>query len=202
MSVLTAVRPSPLLPQTKGAGALLQQLMRVLPFLTFGSQEKMRLLIDHFQPVLAFDEFDASQPAESAALLESLCALTAGIETNCMGNQLKDMFVEAGVVERALAYLQQHAPPGKKALLNTNDEQWKSFLARPALNYVLRVLAGLATKHEPTQLAVAAESIPIIHRLEQVSSDQHVGSLAENLLEALRTNRQVRGRERALLAPL
>ena len=148
--------------QSKGAGALLQQLMRVLPFLTFGSQEKMRLLIDHFQPVLDFDEFDVSQPAE------------------------------AGVVERALTYLRQHAPPGKKALLNTNDEQWKSFLARPALNYVLRVLAGLATKHEPTQLAVAAESIPIIHRLEQVSSDQHVGSLAENLLEALRTNRQVR----------
>ncbi|XP_037079445.1 E3 ubiquitin-protein ligase UBR4-like [Pollicipes pollicipes] len=177
--------------QSKGAGALLQQLMRVLPFLTFGSQEKMRLLIDHFQPVLDFDELDAQHTAEAAAQLESLCALTAGIETNCMGNQLKDMFVEAGVVERALAYLRDHAPPGKKALLNTNDEQWKSFLARPALNYVLRVLAGLATKHEPTQLAVAAESIPIIHRLEQVSSDQHVGSLAENLLEALRTNRQV-----------
>ncbi|KAF0287067.1 E3 ubiquitin-protein ligase UBR4 [Amphibalanus amphitrite] len=177
--------------QSKGAGALLQQLMRVLPFLTFGSEEKMRLLIDHFQPVLDFDEFDASQPAESAALLESLCALTAGIETNCMGNQLKDMFVAAGVVERALTYLRQHAPPGKKALLNTNDEQWKSFLSRPALSYALRILAGLATKHEPTQLAVAAESIPIIHRLEQVSSDQHVGSLAENLLEALRTNRQV-----------
>uniref|UniRef100_T1GY88 E3 ubiquitin ligase UBR4 C-terminal domain-containing protein n=1 Tax=Megaselia scalaris TaxID=36166 RepID=T1GY88_MEGSC len=30
--------------------------------------------------------------------------------------------------------------------------------------------------------------IPIIHRLEQVSSDEHVGSLAENLLEALCTN--------------
>lgn len=39
------------------------------------------------------------------------------------------------------------------------------------------------------QLAIAAaDTIPIIHRLEQVSSDEHVGSLAENLLEALRTN--------------
>lgn len=37
----------------------------------------------------------------------------------------------------------------------------------------------------------AAETIPIIHRLEQVSSDEHVGSLAENLLEALRTNAAV-----------
>lgn len=28
--------------------------------------------------------------------------------------------------------------------------------------------------------------IPAIHSLEQISSDEHVGSLAENLLEALR----------------
>jgi len=38
------------------------------------------------------------------------------------------------------------------------------------------------------QLAVAQDCIPIIHRLEQVSSDEHVGSLAENLLEALRSH--------------
>lgn len=42
------------------------------------------------------------------------------------------------------------------------------------------------------QLRVAsAETFPIIHRLEQVSSDEHVGSLAENLLEALCTNTEV-----------
>lgn len=45
---------------------------------------------------------------------------------------------------------------------------------------------GLATKHRGTQEAVAANCIPAIHRLEQISSDQHVGSVAENLLEALR----------------
>lgn len=39
-----------------------------------------------------------------------------------------------------------------------------------------------------------ADTIPIIHRLEQVSSDEHVGSLAENLLEALRTNPTVASR--------
>lgn len=46
--------------------------------------------------------------------------------------------------------------------------------------------SGLATKHRGTQEAVAANCIPAIHRLEQISSDQHVGSVAENLLEALR----------------
>lgn len=44
-------------------------------------------------------------------------------------------------------------------------------------------------------MAIAAtETIPIIHRLEQVSSDEHVGSLAENLLEALCTNSSVASR--------
>lgn len=44
------------------------------------------------------------------------------------------------------------------------------------------------------QLAVSTDCIPIIHRLEQVSSDEHVGSLAENLLEALRTHTKVASR--------
>lgn len=51
---------------------------------------------------------------------------------------------------------------------------------------------------------MSLDCITIIHRLEQVSSDEHVGSLAENLLEALRTNEaaasrieEVRGQTKA-----
>lgn len=40
-------------------------------------------------------------------------------------------------------------------------------------------------------MVVSPECITIIHRLEQVASDEHVGTLAENLLEALRTNPEV-----------
>lgn len=40
-------------------------------------------------------------------------------------------------------------------------------------------------------MAVSADCIPIIHHLEQLSSDEHVGSLAENLMEALKTNAAV-----------
>lgn len=52
------------------------------------------------------------------------------------------------------------------------------------------MLTGLATCHEPTQNAASQFTISIIHRLEQVSSNEHVGSLAENLLEALCTNKK------------
>jgi len=33
--------------------------------------------------------------------------------------------------------------------------------------------------------------LPVLHNLEQVSSDERVGSLAENLLEALKENEKV-----------
>lgn len=39
-------------------------------------------------------------------------------------------------------------------------------------------------------MLVCEKAIPIVHRLEQVSSGEHVGSLAENLLEALRSQPQ------------
>jgi hypothetical protein len=37
-------------------------------------------------------------------------------------------------------------------LVPGNDE-WKEFIARPALKVILRFLAGLATDHEPTQVS-------------------------------------------------
>lgn len=40
-------------------------------------------------------------------------------------------------------------------------------------------------------MVVSPECITIIHRLEQIASAEHVGTLAENLLEALRTNSEV-----------
>lgn len=49
------------------------------------------------------------------------------------------------------------------------------------------------------QSAIAKECIPIIHRLEQVSSEEHLGTLAETLMEALRENPSVAKRVSATL---
>lgn len=38
---------------------------------------------------------------------------------------------------------------------------------------------------------MGASAVPAIHRLEQVSSEEKVGSLAENLMEALRDHPDV-----------
>ena len=46
------------------------------------------------------------------------------------------------------------------------------------------------------------DSIPILHKLEQVSSDERIGSLAENLMEVLRGHEKVKAKVRVILGPL
>lgn len=116
--------------------------------------------------------------------------LTNQIEHNSIGGTLKDYIIGLGIVDKALEYITTNAPASTTipTLLRTDSDELKEFISKPSLKYILRFLTGLATEHEATQLAVAKDIIPIIHRLEQVSSDEHVGSLAENLLEALCTD--------------
>ena len=49
------------------------------------------------------------------------------------------------------------------------------------------MLTGLCRWHSKTQLAIVPV-IPQVHLLEQVASDQHIGTMAENLLEAMMEN--------------
>ena len=49
------------------------------------------------------------------------------------------------------------------------------------------MLSGLCKQHESTQLA-AVSAIEKVHLLEQVSTELHIGTLAENLLETMMEN--------------
>ncbi|KAL0119215.1 hypothetical protein PUN28_009656 [Cardiocondyla obscurior] len=178
----TAVRQS---------ASVLAHLARVLAALTYSNKEKMALLCDYFKPVLNFYKFDFEHTSEDEQKLELFCILTQGIERNAIGNTLKDYIISMGIVKDAFEYITVHAPCVKPTLLRTDSDELKEFISKPALKYILRFLTGLATDHEPTQLTVSQVTISIIHRLEQVSSNEHVGSLAENLLEALCTNKRV-----------
>uniref|UniRef100_A0A1I8NYS2 UBR-type domain-containing protein n=1 Tax=Stomoxys calcitrans TaxID=35570 RepID=A0A1I8NYS2_STOCA len=168
--------------------SVLRHLIRVLAALVYGNEVKMALLCDYFKDILNFDKFDSERTTEEEFKLELFCVLTNQIEHNCIGGTLKDYIVGLGIVEKAIDYITRYAPCVKPTLLRTDSDELKEFISRPSLKYILRFLTGLATKHEATQVAISKDIIPIIHRLEQVSSDEHVGSLAENLLEALCTD--------------
>ena len=42
-------------PFVRANGNVLQALMRLIPFLAFGDQEKMQALVNHFRPYLDFN---------------------------------------------------------------------------------------------------------------------------------------------------
>lgn len=168
--------------------SVLRHLIRVLAALVYGNEIKMALLCEHFKGTLDFEKFDTDRTNEDEFKMELFCVLTNQIEHNSIGGTLKDYIISLEIVNRALNYITNNAPCVKPTLLRTDSDELKEFISKPSLKYILRFLTGLATKHEGSQIAVSKEIIPIIHRMEQVSSDEHVGSLAENLLEALCTD--------------
>lgn len=175
-------------PNVRNSQSVLRHLIRVLAALVYGNDLKMALLCEHFKATLNFGKFDADHSAEDEFRMELFCVLTNQIEHNAIGGTLKDYIIGLGIVDTSLEYITTNAPCVKPTLLRTDSDELKEFISKPSLKYILRFLTGLTTKHEATQLAIAKDIIPIIHRLEQVSSDEHVGSLAENLLEALCTD--------------
>ncbi|CAB3259165.1 unnamed protein product [Arctia plantaginis] len=177
-------------PGIRNNSVALGHLTRVLAALVYGNDLKMAMLVEHFKPVLDFNRLDSEQWTEEEFRMELFCVFCANIERNSIGGTLKDYLISLGVVRDALDYIVEHAPCVKPTLVCTDSDELKEFISRPALKYILRFLTGLAAEHEPTQMLVCEKVIPIVHRLEQVSSGEHVGSLAENLLEALRSQPQ------------
>lgn len=169
----------------RNSSSVLRHLIRVLAALVYGNDIKMAILLDHFKDTFDFEKFDAERTAEEEFKMELFCVLTTGIEHNAIGGILKDYIMGLGVIDKALNYIFTHS--ANLSLMRTDIEELKEFISRASLKYILRFLTGLVTKHEKTTQAVAKDIIPIIHRLEQVSSDDHVGSMAELLMEALCT---------------
>ncbi|KAG7276340.1 hypothetical protein CRUP_032395 [Coryphaenoides rupestris] len=174
-------------PFVRSNPSVLQGLLRIIPYLSFGELEKMRILVERFKPCCSFDKYDEEHSADDKVFLDCFCKIAAGIKNNSNGHQLKDLILQKGITQSALDYMKKHIPNAK----NLDADVWKKFLSRPALPFILRLLRGLATQHPPTQALIGTDSITNLHKLEQVSSDEGIGTLAENLLEALREHANV-----------
>jgi hypothetical protein len=172
---------------------LLQALMKLIPFLSFGDEKKMKSLIAYFSTYISnFDEFDKlnltnNSNNEDMLHLECFCVIVNGIEIGEMGKKLRDLMRDGGVVDRSIEYLLRNSPK-VTTYLNSDYEIWKDFINRNSLPYVLRILTGLCRSNESIQDLIGESCIPILHKLEQFSSGNLVGVLAEDLLVALKQN--------------
>jgi E3 ubiquitin-protein ligase UBR4 len=119
--------------------------------------------------------------------LDCFCVIVNGIEIGEMGKRLRDMMQEGAVLQHAIGYLLRHSPP-VTTFLNTDFELWREFISRNSLPYVLKILTGLCRSHESIQDSIGESCIPLLHKLEQFSSGNLVGVLAEDLLVALKQN--------------
>nr|XP_006813905.1 PREDICTED: E3 ubiquitin-protein ligase UBR4 [Saccoglossus kowalevskii] len=151
-------------PFVRSNTSVLQGLMRLIPYLTYGARDKMQTLVNYFKPYVDFNKFDEEHTQDEEIHLDCFCV------------------VAAGIVNAELLFL---------LIYSVDSAAWKDFIAKPSLPFVLKLLTGLCNGHEQTQKLVGDECVPAIHRLEQVSSEEGVGSLAENLMEALKDNPSV-----------
>merc|ERR1719452_235887 len=113
----------------------------------------MELVINHFNPVLNFAQFDGGHTSEDEARLEAWVALCVGIERNILGNTMKDELVRLGIITQCTDYITQNSPPlsTKQILLRTDDPGWKEFAMKPSIitqctDYITQNSPPLSTK--------------------------------------------------------
>ncbi|KAF6041006.1 ubr4 [Bugula neritina] len=123
--------------------------------------------------------------------LECFCVIVSGIKENANGRRLKQLIIDKQILSDAIDYIAVRAPV-VKTLLATDADDWKEFVSRPVLPYVLRLLNGMCSGHAVSQVKVGEAMIAILHKLEHMSSHGQIGSLAENLMETLCQNDSVK----------
>lgn len=174
-------------PYVRSNANVLEAMMKLTPFLTFGRDDAMTSLITHFLPFFDFESFDQEKSPDAILHIDCFAMIANGISISASGSKLKDMIITNGIVNIMLSYLRAHAPSKSLRASGILDSaKWNEFLAKPSLPYILRILTGLIKGHPNTQeLLTSDENVELLHHLEQVSTEGMVGSLAENLVEAL-----------------
>lgn len=67
-------------PFVRASTKVLQAMMRIIPFLTFGDEKNMKTLIIHFMPYLDFEKFDGERSSDETLFIDCFCKIANGIE--------------------------------------------------------------------------------------------------------------------------
>ena len=96
---------------------------------------------------------------------------------------LRSKLTKSGLVSELAKVLAETLPA---ADTDKDSEEWANALSRPSLPRVLQLLTGISRGYEAAQREVAeAGVLASVHVLEEKSSEQQMGSMAEELLMAL-----------------
>uniref|UniRef100_A0A7I5E6H0 UBR-type domain-containing protein n=1 Tax=Haemonchus contortus TaxID=6289 RepID=A0A7I5E6H0_HAECO len=177
---------------TESVNKFCAQVSRVIGNLVVGNEEAEKALIAMYIKTCQWKEIDetndVSLRSERVIAVGRLCEVTAGILNSVEAAKLKQKILDSGVLSKACSHLVSNHPPLYSA---TESQEWKAFLLRPSLKLMLSFMHGMAKSHEASQRALAEKTLHILHRLEQVASDNSIGTMAENVVEALKENTEV-----------
>ncbi|GMT28575.1 hypothetical protein PFISCL1PPCAC_19872, partial [Pristionchus fissidentatus] len=192
-------------------GQMVQLVTKILANAVLGSNESEDILVRKFKEGLNWEELmmermkDSSESADDEVIgvpqsqstiwmekvereADIFTLIADGIQSTEKGKALKGRLIEAGIINDAVNALLLMHPP----LYGTVESpEWKTYLSRPSLKLILRLLKGMAKGDERSQLEIAKRALPILHRLEQVSSAEHLGTIAEKVMESLSENKEV-----------
>ncbi|EFA82601.1 hypothetical protein PPL_04293 [Heterostelium album PN500] len=173
-------------PLVRSNAKLIQAMTRVIPFLTYGHVEVIQSLVEFFEPSLQFEALDEKKLSKDSQVITNMDYFTKIADSTRPdenGYKLRTFILERGITESLYTYLDTHFAEDK----DKSSKEWIDSLEKPALPYVLVLLKGLANGHEPTQtMAIEKNILKRVHLMEQTTTGAKIGTLAENLLEALK----------------
>lgn len=135
----------------------------------------------------------SSTDNDSQLHLDCFCEICKHLDKKSIyGKEFRDLVNEPnGIIDQCIAYINANAPQVKTYLGMQDQDSWKEFLNKPSLSYVLRLLTGLSSGHENVQLKLGQNLIPVLHKIELLTTAGKIGVLAEDLLHSLTENEQV-----------
>lgn len=158
---------------------------RILPYLTYGQEKIIEILVNYFEPHLNFEQYDQYQDKEQKLLLECFSNVCESIRVDDNGAKLKEYILARGVTKNLIDYISTHFVSFQEQ--DIESEEFQKTLTKESLPFVLRQIGGLANGHILTQQLIFESSlISILHVLEKCTTTNKIGNLAENILEALR----------------
>eukprot|EP01018_Ginkgo_biloba_P024431 Gb_03145 [translate_table: standard] len=178
-----------------------EMVARILPYLTYGEQAAMEVLVEHFNPYLkdwvAFDQLQkrhqenvkddllAQQAAEQRLTVENFVKVSESIKINLCGERLKNIIIEKGIATVAIRHLKEVFAVFERGDFKSSPE-WTHGLKLPSIPVILSMLRGLARGHLAMQQCIDGGGVlPLLHTLEGVSGESEIGARAENVLDTL-----------------
>lgn len=175
---------------------------RILPYLTYGEQAAMEVLVKHFEPYLhdwsCFDELQrkhsenmsdenlSQEAAKHQLALENFWKVTESIKHDAQGDRLKGLIMEKGITTDCIHYLKEVFQVFESGSDYRATAGWGHGLELHSIPIILSILRGLSRRHLLTQRCLDQEGVlPLLHALEGVPGESEIGAKAENLLDTL-----------------